>query len=220
MEQMNDPKIIFTPHIMHPACRGGTAAGTGRKNLKSKSLAGSVCVCCFMRWYILHRYLLLSGYPWKEKSTANVLQPLGIFKVHGLFLGALQCAVQTWQFQKKNNGGSCAAYQWLLQSFASWTNQSCCSQAATCSLMLSSFSRIREVRIHDWMDDTFRIHDWMDDTLSNPISHSISYCRAYQFELNIRNVWTPASEPQHAIPVCIVGNRDRRSDSKFQHQDP
>lgn len=60
-----------------------------------------VCVCCFMRWYILHRYLLLSGYPWKEKSTANVLQPLGIFKVHGLFLGALQCAVQTWQFQKK-----------------------------------------------------------------------------------------------------------------------
>ena len=32
-------------------------------------LCYQVCVCCFMRWYILHRYLLLSGYPWKKVDS-------------------------------------------------------------------------------------------------------------------------------------------------------
>lgn len=211
MEQMNDQRcLIFTPHIMHPACRGGTAAGIGRKNLKSKSLAGSVCVCvasCIgTSFTAICCYLALREKKVDSKCFATLRDIQGACFVPG---SSPMCHANM-TIKRKHNGGSCAACPWLLQSFALWTNQSCCSQAATCSLMLWSFSRISEVRLHDWMDDT----------LSNPISHSISYCRAYQFELNIRNVWTPASEPQHAMPVCIMGNRDRRSNSKFQHQDP
>ena len=209
MEHMNDPKIIS--HLTSCAQPAVEGLRLGQAERISKSLAGSVCVCVLL--HALVHPSPLSAAIWlsvKEKSTANVLQPLGIFKVHVLFLGALQCAMQTWQFKRKYNGGSCAACQWFLQSFALWSNQSCCSQAATCSLMLWLFSWISEVRIHDSMDDT----------LSN-LSHSISYCGAYQFELKIRNVWKSRVRATAChVPVCIMGNLDRRSDSKFQHQDP